>query len=630
MVLHAEIGNEEAVELGTLHFPPEPRLPPSLAFLKREMDADLLQSAAQAARKAGVPADIVLLNEGHCSANRYYRCLAAHLGLPFAERPLRPSSAGDLRRAMAVGVVPLLDNPHGLRFLAAPRGHELASFLDLVSSRGTATLPRLALTTPDRLDALVRHAERRAVLRHASHGLPDWNARLSARDGLSGLQAGSCAGLAAAVCVSAWLDPALCVLVIHLVFVAAFALLVGLRLLATAASPPSTSQPDSPRAADCDLPIYSVVVPLFRETRVVRRLVAALDRLDYPRAKLDIMLMVEANDPATLDALAALDLPGCYRAIVAPRGRPQTKPRALNYALQFARGSFLVVYDAEDDPEPAQLRDAITCFSQRPKVACLQARLAIDNGGDTWLTRLFAIEYATLFDVINPGLARLGLPVPLGGTSNHFRIDVLRHLNGWDAWNVTEDIDLGIRLARFGFTVETLASTTHEEAPNTLKAWLAQRRRWLKGWIVTLGTHSRDPGRLLLEIGPGSFAAVGAMLFGTVGSCLLGPFCLLAFLVRLWSGDVLHPQTASDAVWSAVGCSLMAAGVASAIWPALLGLHRRRWWALSGWLPLLPAYLVLLSLAAWGAAYEVAGRPYSWSKTEHGRAKRRIAPGAGS
>ena len=205
---------------------------------------------------------------------------------------------------------------------------------------------------------------------------------------------------------------------------------------------------------------------------------------DYPRGKLDIKLVIEHDDRATRLAIVALDLPAIYEIVVAPIGWPRTKPRALNIALPLVRGELLVIFDAEDAPAPGQLREAAERFLRAPReLACLQARLAIDNIEDSWLTRLFAIEYAVLFDVLNPGLAGLGLPLPLGGSSNHFRTEVLREVCGWDAWNVTEDADLGLRLARFGYGVGILPSSTQEEAPAFIDAWLRQRRRWSKGWM---------------------------------------------------------------------------------------------------------------------------------------------------
>ena len=296
---------------------------------------------------------------------------------------------------------------------------------------------------------------------------------------------------------------------------------IALRALAAVAS--CRGDPDAPALPDADLPVYSVVVALHREADVAARLVAALDGLDYPRAKLDILLVLEEGDWATIAALRALDLPGRYRIILAPDGQPRTKPRALNVALPLARGDLLTIYDAEDEPEPGQLRAAAARFAVAPaQIACLQGRLAIDNFADGWLARLFALEYAALFDVLNPGLAALGLPIALGGTSNHFRTPILRRVGGWDAWNVTEDADLGLRLARCGYGVEALASATHEEAPARLAAWLGQRRRWLKGWMQTLAVHFRDPGRFVAELGAKRALAAFALMAVVVLGPLVG------------------------------------------------------------------------------------------------------------
>jgi cellulose synthase/poly-beta-1,6-N-acetylglucosamine synthase-like glycosyltransferase len=221
-----------------------------------------------------------------------------------------------------------------------------------------------------------------------------------------------------------------------------------------------------PALADDELPNYTVVVALYREAGVAADLVRGLDALDYPKSKLDIKLVVEQRDPETLSRLVELELPGRYEIVVAPPGPPQTKPRALNIALASARGELIVVYDAEDIPAPDQLRLAAARFAADKSVDCLQARLAIRNGGESWLASQFAIEYATLFDFINPGLCALDLPIALGGSSNHFRVRSLIDVGAWDEWNVTEDADLGIRLARFGYRVRALDSDTSEEAPH--------------------------------------------------------------------------------------------------------------------------------------------------------------------
>jgi cellulose synthase/poly-beta-1,6-N-acetylglucosamine synthase-like glycosyltransferase len=243
---------------------------------------------------------------------------------------------------------------------------------------------------------------------------------------------------------------------------------------------------DAPlRAAnDAELPSYSVLVPLFREGSVVPHLLGALRDIDYPHDKMDVLLIVESIDQETQAALANAKLAPHMRVVVVPDGEPRTKPRALQYALQLTRGEYVVVFDAEDAPECDQLRGAAAVLGKSGgRLGCLQAQLNIYNSDASWLTRQFTIEYTALFDCILPTLQRLGLPVPLGGTSNHFPRAVLDAVGGWDPFNVTEDADPGIRLARQGWHVAVLPSTTWEEAPPTFGVWLGQRTRWLKGWM---------------------------------------------------------------------------------------------------------------------------------------------------
>ncbi len=331
--------------------------------------------------------------------------------------------------------------------------------------------------------------------------------------------------------------------------------------------------------------------------------------------------MLEACDRDTIAAAARLGLPPRYDVIVLPDGHPRTKPRALNAALEAARGDLVVVYDAEDRPDPGQLRAAAARFEAAPAdLACLQARLTIDHADETWITRLFALDYAALFHGVKPGLAALGLPIPLGGTSNHFRTSTLRRVGGWDAWNVTEDIDLGYRLARFGFRVEALDSDTYEEAPLTFGRWLPQRSRWLKGWMVTLVVHARQPRRLFRELGWRAGLSVAVSLCGTVLSCLLGPPLLLAVAVESWRGVLFRVETPLWWLFVVAAAALLAAGAAAALWPALLGAKRMGRLDLAGWLLTLPLYLLLVSSAAWRGLFELWRDPQSWNKTEHGLA----------
>ena len=339
--------------------------------------------------------------------------------------------------------------------------------------------------------------------------------------------------------------------------------------------------------------------------------------------------MVEAGDRETLDALRGANLPAYCEAIVAPPGAPRTKPRALNVALPFCRGDLVTIYDAEDEPDPGQLRLAAATFAAAPAtLGCLQARLCIDNAADSWLTALFALEYAALFDVINHGLGGLAQPFPLGGTSNHFRIDMLRRVRGWDAWNVTEDADLGIRLTRFGVATGVIASCTHEEAPASLRAWRMQRQRWLKGWMQTLLTHGRHPRRFFREAGPWAACTMLITMLGAVLGALLGPALFLLAAWRLLTPDAVDPAESLLPLDALITQTLFWLGTVSCLWPLLLGARRRRLARQLLYLPLLPAYYLLMSLAAWGALIELFRDPHRWNKTEHGLARttRRPAP----
>jgi cellulose synthase/poly-beta-1,6-N-acetylglucosamine synthase-like glycosyltransferase len=315
-------------------------------------------------------------------------------------------------------------------------------------------------------------------------------------------------------------------------------------------------------------------------------------------------------------------MPGNIEILIAPPGEPRTKPRALNVALPLARGRFTVIYDAEDVPDPGQLRLAVSRFGQSPPhVACLQARLTIDNTDDTWLTRIFTIEYAALFDVLNPGLAEIGSPIALGGTSNHFRTAILRKIHGWNAWNVTEDADLGIRLARYGFAVKDLPSSTLEEAPGTLRLWMRQRTRWMKGFVQTAASHSRTPWIMLRQLGPWRCYGALVLTWGAVLSALVYPLFTGFYL----ASRLVQPEQALGSGWTtafhAYALTLFLFGAASAFIPACVALHRRKLWRLLPWVLLLPLYYGLVSLAAWRGLWELAIAPFRWNKTSHGLAR---------
>ncbi len=333
--------------------------------------------------------------------------------------------------------------------------------------------------------------------------------------------------------------------------------------------------------------------------------------------------MVEADDPDTRYAIARLRLGAPFEEIVAPLAGPRTKPKALAAALPFAHGSFLVVYDAEDEPDSDQLRNALAAFrGAPPSLACMQARLTIDNASDNWITRHYAAEYAALFDVFLPSLARMRLPIPLGGTSNHFRTEALRRVGGWDPFNVTEDTDIGIRLVRFGYRIGTIDSTTYEEAPAKFMPWLRQRTRWFKGWVQTFLVHMRAPRRLLRELGLRGFLAFQLLVGGTVLAALVHPFFLGLLLYDALSGVFPVPdEMTPEGLRRGLALTVLAAGYTGSVLLGLIGLKRRRMLRLALVLVTIPLYWLLLSLAAWRALFQFMLAPYKWEKTEHGLAR---------
>ena len=365
------------------------------------------------------------------------------------------------------------------------------------------------------------------------------------------------------------------------------------------------------------LPIVSILVPLLREEAIAERLVRRLRRVDYPRELLDICLVVEEDDTVTQRTLARAALPPTMRVIRVPEGSVRTKPRAMNYALARARGSIIGVWDAEDMPAPDQIRQIVRRFAMRgPETACLQGRLDYYNARHNAVARLFTIEYAAWFRVFLPGVQRLGLPVPLGGTTLFLRREAIEAVGGWDAHNVTEDADLGLRLARRGYRTEVVETTTMEEANSRPWPWIKQRSRWLKGYALTWAVHMRRPLALWRDLGPRGFLGVQVLFLATLSQFALAP---LLYLFLLSAAGMPHPLAPilPPAGLAALGVFFL---VAQAIdWGvALCGVAGPRHRHLIAWIPLLPLYYVMATAAVWKALGEVALRPFYWDKTEHG------------
>ncbi len=458
-------------------------LPEEIAFLPAYgVPSQVLNYAAALSRRQGVSADAALLAEGLMEEEDFYRALADYLNVQFEQEDLEIAPSIEASRAVELGYAPLAPNSLGLRWVFAPRGAAIGHLIG--AARGEKSRPLFAVTTRRRFIEALQEEPLKAAGRTAPYRAERVDPELCARTALTRRSIAYFAAGLLLPFVFLFLPYRPLALAVALPIATLFLASVFMRLFACAASFESGDR--NFEISDADLPVYTVIAPLYREATVARQLSRAIDSLDYPRAKLDVIFVVEEDDKETQAALREHRLRAPHQIVVAPRGAPKTKPRAMNVAAPFARGRLLTVYDAEDLPEPRQLRRAAALFARLPsRVACLQASLCIDNGPHNLLAAHFALEYAALFDVFNKGLSVMRTPMFLGGTSNHFRIDALRRVGFWDAYNVTEDADLGLRLARAGYAIRTFDSHTYEEAPTTLKALLNQRTRWLKGWMRT-------------------------------------------------------------------------------------------------------------------------------------------------
>ena len=597
-----------------------------LDCLRGVLAPQLLRDAEERAREIGTGADQVLVRQGVIDEEAWLRRLASWTGLgieTFAgiDRDDLPLSDAGIAKVAELGLLPV--RRHGrVALTLAPRRLAARNLCRLLR-RYPHLIESLRLTSTSRLDQFLLH-QTDGVLGHAAaYGLGERLPGMSAaprpgegrrwRGYLRSFK-GPC-GIAALLLVPAIFALEAWSAALALWFLA----FIGLRLYGSLR--PRPPPPVLPRLPDRQLPTYTVIAALYREASSVERLMEAIGAFDYPREKLQVIVVLEPNDLATRAAIARLGVMPHLGVLIAPVAGRQTKPKALNCALPFARGAFTAVFDAEDRPDPGQLRAALDAFrSHGFDVACVQASLCIHNFEKSWLTRMFAAEYAGQFDVFLPGFSAMRLPLPLGGSSNHFRTAVLREVGGWDAWNVTEDADLGFRLARFGYRSVTFDSTTDEEAPITFKAWLGQRSRWMKGWMQTWLVHMRDPRRLWREAGLRGLLTLNIIVGGNVLTALACPV-LVIYLLNAATG--IMPDRFFTGPLASLHIATLAAGLLSTVLIGLMGLARRGRLR-AGWILLAtPLYWGCLAIAAWRALGQLWRDPYYWEKTEHGLAQGR-------
>jgi glycosyltransferase XagB len=402
---------------------------------------------------------------------------------------------------------------------------------------------------------------------------------------------------------------------------------------------------------DSMLPVVTILLPLYKEKLTIPYLIGSISKIDYPKDKLDLRLLIEDDDEETQEAIKDFAVKNKNIQIINSEGDStvsniqawdqilinidyvtggtRTKPNALNVGLRHARGKVLCIYDAEDRPDEKQVRSIVAYMLEHPDVACVQARLAYYNDTQSMLTRLFAIEYNQQFLVSLPEYFSLNTAILLGGTSNFFRIEALKSLGGWDPTNVTEDADLGIKMARKNYSVVPMDVMTYEEAPPKIYPWLKQRIRWNKGYLYTLINHFRDPSKILKEIGLRSFLLTfHQLLFPVVSALSLPGWILFALYWLNWFGMPLEPiskwiMTIFDSSPLLFYSSLLTLGFGPiySILMSLEGLFRQEDdYTLSKvkYIPLLLMYVILQSVSSVIAIVELIGRPHLWHKTHHG------------
>jgi hypothetical protein len=372
---------------------------------------------------------------------------------------------------------------------------------------------------------------------------------------------------------------------------------------------------------DDELPIYTILLPVYKEDRLIKKLLWNLQSIDYPRERLDIKLLIEEDDDKTLNAVRNLDFPAVFEVIVVPFHMPKTKPKACNYGLHFSRGKYLTIYDAEDVPDTDQLKKVVALFGKLPNnYICIQSALNYFNRNENFLTRMFTLEYSYWFDYMLPGLDTFDIPIPLGGTSNHFKFEYLIELGGWDPFNVTEDADLGVRAYDKGYKVAIINSTTYEEANNEMFNWVRQRSRWIKGYMQTHLVHMRNPVKLWKKLGWRGFLGFNFFIGATPITFLVYPLLLAIFLCYVMFDLTSIRSFFPDWVLFMSIINLMVGNILM-IYVNMMAVFKRRYYELILFAIANPVYWLLHSWAAYKGLYQLIVKPFYWEKTTHGLSK---------
>jgi cellulose synthase/poly-beta-1,6-N-acetylglucosamine synthase-like glycosyltransferase len=624
VALATAIAAEEAKAAAQLEAdPPRPRLG-EILIEHGSIDATQLRHALHVQRRTGERLGRILTHYGLAASGAVARALAQLYGLDHLEE-LPPVSLDAVELVPEAvcrrhRMLPVTIQDHVLVVAMVDPGDQAAR----AALRRFTRLPVKEVVVTDRLlVATMREQHRDSQTELSVYGLLNRSPTESAHVVLYGYQKPALIAIVLALLVAIVLAPITTFTVLGICsmsFYSAFSIFKIWSVIASLGHEPmlTISSEEAASISEADLPIYTVLVPLYKETEVLPRLVKGLAELDYPTGKLDVKLLLEEDDVETVKAAQEMDLPAFIDIVVTPDSQPKTKPKSCNYGLLYARGEFTVIFDAEDIPEKDQLRKAVVAFRKAPpNIVCLQGQLNYYNRGQNLLTAWFTGEYSAWFDMFVPGLDNLNMPIPLGGTSNHFVTDVLVTLGAWDPFNVTEDADLGIRLFHAGYKTATLNSTTYEEANSETFNWIRQRSRWVKGYIQTWLVHMRRPGHLIHGVGLRNFIGFQLVIAGTFFVFLLNPFQWAILLLWTLSQANVVRQLFPGALYYIAWASFLLGNFAFC-YINLLAVLRRRYWDLMGAALLGPLYWGLMSIAAWRGLLQLIWAPSYWEKTEHG------------
>ncbi len=601
---------------------------------------DELAAAEAVRRRSGGELGWILASQGVVTRREYFRALGASLGLQLVEdiEEMRRRIDLDLLEGLSYEdvlryeFVPLARTPGGGISVATPRPNDAAMLAFVRERYGVEDVEQSLVTDLD-LTIITSRTFRDILVEDAVMKNFRRDPEQSARSVFTKTQLLFVAVVFVGLILWTYFDPLPCLALVsgglQLFYISSIAFKVFLSIAgATNEIRQPVSQAEIDHLDELDLPVYSVLVPLYKEPETVGQLVTGLSKLDYPQDRLDVLLLFEEDDLMTLEAAKASRPPANWRFVIVPNRQPRTKPKACNYGLFFARGEYLVIYDAEDIPDPAQLKMAVIAFRKNPSnYVCFQAALNYFNSSENLLTRMFTLEYSYWFDYLIPGLDRLGLPIPLGGTSNHFDAAKLRLLGGWDPFNTTEDADLGIRAAAQRYRVGFINSTTYEEANSALDNWIRQRSRWVKGYMQTFLVYWRRPLGLIQQIGLRDFLAFNLFIGGTPATFLAAPPLWGIFLLWLFTRSTLIEPLFPDWVLYVALLNLLL-GNFLGIYLNMIAVYLRKNYALLPYSLLNPFYWILHSFAAYKALWQLFTKPFYWEKTRHGlsRVRPRSAP----